>query len=309
MAILADHSDLPRPARAEGSGLMPDLQPRFVPALVEAWRDADAAREHGTHRGRLWFSSAGKCARALSYQAAGIPQSDPMDLAGTWNVNLGSIIHDRWQESLKARFPGAEVEIRVELLDGDLAGRIDAVVKLPDGRVVVIELKSIGGYGFKACVGKARRGAAAEGPRSDHILQGALGGLAVNADEVVIGYLAKECISEKVADGLPELARFSAEWSFSREDYEPLAKAELDRMAGVLRLADGGTLAARKIPDLPPGAEITDPSSGVWRVEEDGLVVDTGSTWACGFCSWQTTCATTERGRISIESVQIGSAA
>lgn len=327
MTLARDLSDLPRAETAAPAGVAPDAHPRFVGVLAAAW-DASRGDDKPTALGtRVRHSDAGKCARALAYTAAGIPRSDPMDLCGVWNTSLGTLIHDRWQEALVAAWPTAEIEVKVGHDDLDASGHIDAVITLPcadcegagevggqacpgclgdsTDRVIAYELKTIGGYGYKAAVGRARRGTPAEGPKPEHVAQAALNGLAVGADEVIVGYLAKECISVNQARGLDDLARFAAEWTFTRDEYEPIAIAERDRMAGVLALVDDGMLAARKFPAgmLPAGAEIVDPASGRWEVTGPDGVEDTGTWWSCSYCAHRTLCATTAPGRIPIESV------
>lgn len=321
MAIANDLSHLPR----AGDGLQPDAKPRFVQVLVEKWAEDDDEHEATrTKSGKAFrHSDAGKCARLLGYKAVGIPASDPMDLTGTWNVNLGKLLHDEWQGALRARFPGAMVEVKVPSLDDRGIGYIDAVIRWanpadvpeevrgpgwsPDGPyTVVYELKSIGGWGFKSCIGKARKGAAADGPRTDHLLQGAINGLQHEADEVVIGYLAKEALGKKIHVD-QEIDRFLAEWTFTREQFEPVARDELQRVEGLLSVVEDGNLPRRITPDMPAGAEIVDPSKGTWEVRADGRVIDTGSVWSCDYCSHQTLCATTKAGRIPVETVvQVG---
>lgn len=339
--LAQDLSHLPRAERAEGEGLMPDKSPRFVGVLAEAWAAVHSEDKPTAGGTRFRHSDAGKCARAISYTAAGIPKSDPMDLTGVWNTTLGKLLHEAWQDALCERFPDAEVEVKVGWDDLDGSGHIDAVIRTEarcpcvdagprysnlgpdhDGSpdecpdcdqgvrpwIVAMELKTIGGFGFKAAVGKARRGTPAEGPKTDHILQGALNALAVDADELVIGYLAKECISVNAGRDLTELGRFAAEWTFARADFEPLALEEKRRINGILSLVDKGELAARKVPhDLPPGAEIVDPLRSLWEVHDPvGTIADTGTLWNgsfCEYCAFQTLCSTTPSGRIPISSV------
>lgn len=303
MALKADHSDLPKAQRSDGAtGLLPDDEPRFVQALVEHWRDEDEAHPHvrGSDA-RFWHSDAGKCSRLIAYKAAGIPSSDPMDLSGLNNVRLGQIIHEQWQDALVKRLGDVvSVEERVFTLDGDGTGRVDATIRAD--KTTSIEAKSIGGFGYKAAIGKASRGRAAEGPKSEHLLQGALNGLAQEADEVVVAYLSKEAVSVNMARGISEVTRFAAEWTFTREQFAPRAEVELRRVKGILDLVDEGTLAARKMIDLPPKAEIVDPSTGRWEQREaDGMILDTGSHWSCGYCSHRTLCAQTPSGRIATE--------
>ena len=313
MAIKRDLSDLP-PA----NGLTPDESPRFIGVLVDEWADArddDKATALGTP---FRHSDAGKCARAISYTAAGIPRSDPMDITGVWNTSLGSLIHEQWQEALQRRWPDAEVEVTCATVGADGSGHIDAVIVVPiepdprrDHHVIAYELKTVGGFAFKAAVGAARKGTPAEGPKAAHLLQAALNGRAVDADEVIVGYLAKECISANVARRFgitDDLGRFAAEWTLTREQYEPLADLEAERVAGILALVADGRFAARKSPEMPVGAEVTDPETGAYEVRlrtEDGevTVTDTGSTWECDYCAHQSLCATTEAGRIPIDTV------
>ena len=312
MPIARDLSDLPPADNRDG--LTPDPTPRFISVLADRWAeesDDDKATALGT---RFRHSDAGKCSRAIAYTAAGIPKSDPMDITGVWNTSLGSLIHEQWQEALAARFPDAEVEVKCATVGADGSGHIDAVIYdanggLPGGktsRVIAYELKTVGGFGFKAAVGAQRKGTPAEGPRTSHILQAALNGAAVDADEVIVGYLAKECISLNVAKRFgigDDVGRFAAEWTLTREQYEPLARLEAERVAGILGLVDDGLLAARKTPEMPAGAEITDPATGDWVRTDGEMIEETGNTWECGYCSYQTLCATTDAGRIPIESV------
>lgn len=302
VAIKRDLSDLP-PA----GELTPDPSPRFVGVLVDQWAEENyLAGDKPTANGTPFrHSDAGKCARAISYTAAGIPKSDPMDITGVWNTRLGSLIHDEWQAALQARWPGAEVEVTCSMVGADGSGHIDAVIR-DAGATIAYELKTVGGRKFKGAVGALHKGTPAEGPDTGHLLQAAVNGRAVDADEVIVGYLAKECISKNEAKRFgisDDVGRFAAEWTFTREQYEPLADLEAERVDGILALVADGKLAARKLPDMPPGAEVTDPSSGEWVQRIDGEVAEVGSTFWCAYCPFQTVCSTTEAGRIPVESV------
>lgn len=293
MTIKRDLRDLPEPGA-------PDPEPRFAPVLAEAWRDRSIAdRENHVPSGKPFIhSDAGKCARAIAYRAAGVPRSEEMDLPGYWNTTLGTLVHEAWQASLADRFgETATFEVEVGIAAIDSRGMIDALIDV-DGKRSSVEAKTIGGYGFKASVGKIRRGTPPEGPKHDHKVQAALNALAADADEAVVAYLAKECISYK---DVPEAQRMCAEWTFTRDEYEPVAHAEVARVKGILDLLADGQLAARKIPGVP--GEIIGPKTGEWRQFEDDVLVDTGSTWQCNYCAWQSVCAQTPSGRVPVEQV------
>lgn len=301
---LNDLSHLPRAEKPQAEGLAPDAEPRFVQLLVERWAEtADNDKPRAFDDTRFRHSDAGKCARAVAYAALDLPSTNPMDLSGTWNTRLGTLIHEAWQEALAAKYPNADIEPKVRIGQG--SGHIDATVH-EDDKTTVVELKTIGGFAFKMAVGE--RGAA-QGPKSEHIIQAALNGAAVDADEVVIAYLSKEAISVNVAQrkGFDEIGRFCAEWTFTREQYEPIANEEIKRVTGILDLLDEGTLPKRTIPggELPPGHEITDPRTGQWRVERNGQVTDVGTWWACGYCRFQDLCVKTSPGRIPVSTVTV----
>ncbi len=325
--IKTDLSHLPTPAKTSDDPRNPDPTPRFAHLLAEAWREAEQrkgelARAHTDSRFR--HSDAGNCARAIAYAALDLPSSDPMDLSGYWNTGLGSRVHDLFQGVLEATY-GADVEIerKVRTVGADGSGHIDAVVTIPEGtwvsapssdlhpsgadgwapKVVAIELKTVGGFAYKMAVGE--RGAA-QGPKREHVLQAALNAAAVNADEAVVVYLAKEALSVSVAErkGFSEVGRFAAEWTFSRHEYLPLAQAEAVRVAGILEMVAGGTLPRRRFPsdELPKGHEIVDPATGRWVVHDaDGAVLDFGTYWACGYCRYRTLCTQVGPGRVPVE--------
>lgn len=325
MALARNLADLPTPAKTSDGGRAPDSEPRFVQALVEGWREMDGGpKPRAVEGSRFRHSDAGKCARAIAYAALEVPDSNPMDLSGWWNTGLGTVIHEAWQHQLRRRYPDAEIEPKVKLGQG--SGHIDAVVTLPEGgpwvsmpetdagehsgfldKKVCIELKSIGGFAYKLAIGE--RGAP-QGPKHEHIVQAALNALAVDADEAVIAYLSKEAVSVAIAQrkNLSELTRFCAEWTFPREEYLPIAEAELRRVDGILALLDQGELPARKFPgdELPAGHVITDPKSGQWQVlGDDGMILNAGSWWACGYCRWQDRCIGTAAGRQPIAEVEV----
>lgn len=301
--LAADLSDLPRPARTTDDGWAPDPAPRFVHLLADQWQRDNTERgpkQRAHSDARFRHSDAGKCARAVALAALNVPPSDPMDLTGVWNTSLGTLVHDAWQAVIADRYPDAQIEPKVQTINGEGAGHIDAV--FPDGTTIAFELKTCGGFAYKMAVGE--RGTP-QGPKLEHQIQAALNGKAVDADEVVIGYLSKEAVSVNAAkrNNLSELGRFCAEWTMTRDEYMPVADAEEARVSGILALLDEGTLPARKIPaaDVPSGATIVDPRTGRWELRnQTGQVEDTGSYWGCGYCNFCTLCAGHESGRCDI---------
>lgn len=317
MAIKRSVDDLatPRGSSQKASGWAPDPAPRFAHLLATKWHAENmeaGERPHAIGGTRFRHSDAGGCARKIAYKAAGFPKTNEMDVTGSWNTRLGTMVHDAWQAELQERYPHAQVEVTSQCFD-EGSGSMDALISeqrsaLDGGQseapwLTSFELKTVGGYAFKSAIGKIRRGTPPEGPKGDHVIQASLNALAHNADEVVIGYLAKETLSQNY-DDVDDLAKFCAEWVLTRAQYEPIARLEIERIEGILTLLDEGKLAARKAPGF--GGEIEDPStSRAVKRDAVGNIIDVQMVWGgsfcAGYCSHYSGCVATEPGRVDVE--------
>lgn len=227
--------------------------------------------------------------------------TNPPSVADSFRMGLGTMVHEGLEPAIARAFPGAELEVAVDLRpDVDGSATMDVKLTEPDrisertGKpyVTVIEIKSVNGYGFKLGVTNER--GPAEGPKYSHKVQAALAGVALDADEIVIVWVSLECISVGMAAKykLPtEAHRFAGEWRYDRETFEPWARREHTRVAKVIALLDEGQLAPRAIddPEIPKAARIVDPKAkdgyGRWEVRDgEGAITQTGETWWCGYC-------------------------
>jgi hypothetical protein len=314
MPVQHDISDIPRrTSRGGDKDWPPDATPRFGSLLVEAWHaeaiERDADFPNAVEGARFRHSDAGACARAISLSALGVPASNPMDAPGHFITHQGSWLHDEFQKLLVAHYGGA-ARIEVKCGKGDRGGHVDAEVYLsePDeveAKIIAIEAKSMDGFAYKMSVGERGK---AQGPKSDHIIQAALNGKAINADEIVILYLTRGAISIQAATRNPkitEMMRVTAEWTLTREEYEPIADLEIKRITGILGLLDQDEpeLAARKIPDpeMPERHLVTDPATGTYHaLNAEGLMVGVNTTWHCVYCRHQQLCSLTPSERTPI---------
>lgn len=314
MSLARDLSHLPKASRPQLDGCPPDPEPLFLACYLAHIRERNAAegeRPHAVEGTRFHHSMAASCSRAVAYHALGVPETNPMDLAGMVVTLNGTAKHDEIQEVLCEQLDPdhfqVEVPCQIEGLDG--SGTADGLLTVwrdEQPTRIVWEHKNVGGFAYKMAVGE--RGEP-RGPKHAAIVQGALNALALDADELVVTLMTWEALSVNVAarKGFSEAGRVVAQWTFPRDVWEPLAVAEVERVKGILGLLDEGTLPARKIPDpdLSPAAVVVDPSSGRWEVtDEDKGVVDTGTAWNCGYCRWQDVCATTPAGRCSTDVVK-----
>jgi hypothetical protein len=311
MPISRDLSHLPRTP----PGVTPDPTPRFGPLLAERWRRLaeEEAEKHVSSGARCRASDAGTCARAIALGAAGFPRA-PMDLSGYWNTTLGKIIHAEFEQALLERYgDDAVVEVQVRFEPGDLIEGVTASGDTSDGvvridfqvdwtgdetfdrpRRTVGEVKTIGGFGYKGAIGVGSK-RDAEGPKTEHLLQAGVGGRARGADEVVVVYLAKECLSVNVARGLPEALRFTAEWTYEMAEIDDLVDEELRRIEGILDLLDRDLIADRKIPGY---GRVLDPTTG--RLEGGG------QAWHCGYCAQRENCIAAGPGRVDRTAATLG---
>ena len=170
-------------------------------------------------------------------------------------------------------------------------GHVDLTLKAGD-KTIVVELKTINGTGFKKAIG-------GEGPRHSALVQGAMYAHASNADLLIICYLTMELLSPSWAEarGFDNTGRFGAEWHFTKEEFTPIAEAEIARLDYIAdNLVQGlphevPRMFSEYDPEIPWGAEIIDPSTGAWVLEEDNQLLAKGKTWMCNYCNYQDRCA------------------
>lgn len=260
----------------------PVPEPMLTNILVDAIK---AANDEEGKRPKAFdtmfrHSDAGKCARQIAFGSLGFEETEPMDLAGHWVTTLGTWIHEKWQEAAEKKYgPAIEVEVRVQ--HGDLSsGHLDGLIVTVEGIKICWELKSMGSFGFDKATGLMRKNWARkepEGPRLSAVIQGSLNALASGADLLVIGIIGLEAMSKGFAEkvGANDLDRFMAEWHYSREEFEPLALLELDRLGEVKAWIDNG--------DLPPR----------WGLNDKGYSTELDPAreeYPCSYCSFRSLC-------------------
>ena len=263
----------------------------FVHRIAEAW--ADGSEAPSQPEGTLWRGSwAGMCARKVAYMTLGEEKTDPPSTADYWRMGLGSVVHELLEPAIQKWLDNdktvtVEEEISVSLGEHG-NGHIDLVLNTDDGKKIVLELKTINGFGYKMSVEKG------QGPRHSHVLQGSMYAHAVDADLLVIGYLAMENISPNRAASLniDDIGRFASEWHYPKAEFTQWAIEETERLEGIAVAAHAAGSAmniprrfAHSDPDIPFPAEVTDPRKGTWTSG-----TSFGRAWQCGYCDYQTRC-------------------
>lgn len=303
MGIVKDRSDLPPGDMRDG--IPPERASHVVDAVVTSIRahiDAERAEAYGTEDGYrpmsregavFRHSDASGCARALGYKMLGVPFTEPPTDTDVLNMHIGTMIHDAIDKALTKHGDGWRCEVPCGFDEPvRTAGTADAVGD-HDAHRTVVETKSTGGYPYKLAIGERGQ---ADGPKWGHIVQGALNASALDADEMVILYVAKELVSKGIAEkkGIPEIQRGIAAWHYTPDQFRPIAEGELRRVKRVHELVVKGepVPAAVDDPEIPRGARIVDPSTGRWQVTAvDGQVIESGTYWGCGYCWHRSHCA------------------
>jgi hypothetical protein len=308
MPIKKNLGDLP--VVSTGNGVRPDADPFIGRAIAKAWLDKNyqEGKAHAVEGSRFRFSMAGACSRQLQYYVTGEPVTDPPDAADAWRMGLGTMVHTAIQEYFEAsmvngvfdcNYYEVEMETKTSIPEISGSGHVDMLFTLFDGdskpyRKVVVEIKTLNGFGFKVAATGFK--GPAEGPRRDHIKQAALSAYALDADDVIICYVSMENVSPSLAGKYcddAEYGRFTAQWTYSKAEWMPLAVAEIERVRSVLAQIDhpaGGLVEPTIENDSGVLVSITDPSSGRWELLDDGVLIDSGKAWQCGYCRYRSTC-------------------
>lgn len=291
--IRADHVDLPTAAPAEaGDGRAPDLEPRFGPAIIGHWwaNYEGGTREHAVEGTRFRASMAGYCSRSLAYYFAQAEETNPPDTADVWRMFLGQMVHAILDPIIEELF-GGETEKKVDLRP-DVDGSATVDVWLPE-QAILIEIKTAGGYAYKLSATNFK--GAPQGPKRGHAIQAAVAADALGAEEMVLLYFAMEPSDRRYVD--TDEQRVTAEWTFTKDEIAALAATERARVSKIIEITDaqGPTAVRRMVADDDGRLWLVDKptatsSSPTVRLDADGNIVDSSTTWQCGFCRYRDRC-------------------
>lgn len=299
MPIYGDIQNLPRDKGEDG---FPRSKNNFVAVkLAEAWfkdhqqsGEMEYAPAMPERPYRASFASK-RCLRALQYAMAKMPETEPITITSAWTMGLGNMVHDRLQNVITETFD-AEAETVVDLAKIGIngSGHADLVIT-HNGEPVLVELKTTGGFAFKAMASSYK--GKPEGPRFGYIVQAAVLAAGLGIDKIVIALLALEPLSKSMAKSYAdtEADRFAAEWHYTLDELMPYVEHEAARVKLVEDAIEQRVLVRRLLDDpmYPVGAEVVDPRDDYapWQITNaEGSIVDTGTYWGCGYCQWRSRC-------------------
>lgn len=281
-----DLTDLP--AASKPTGLAPDEDDTFVRVLVDELAKRPPKPKAGDTLSR--HSAAGSCMMQVALLRDGV-EPEPMDMAGLHVTNIGTLLHEAWQDALYTAL-GGKVDFEAPTVIEDLtSGSCDAVTyddnDQPDH---VYELKTCAATQYEYMIGMK---GAPQGPKFDHKVQLALNVQGHGAPAGTLIYLARSSVSKGKSEraNLSESLRLGAQWSFPWEaegcDHadgcrclKPLAD---DWLAALRFVRDNPTSEVPRwvMGEMPKGARLN-PASGMWTLQRDDDVLDSGSYWSKG---------------------------
>lgn len=294
MPIKKSIEDLPYASQAEGNP--PSKNPWVARTLLEAWADAQgdgeyahALPEAGPYRASY---ASQRCDRALVYKLRGDEPTNPFGLATIWRFGQGTLVHDSLQ-ALATHIWDCEPEANVDLNSIGIPGSAHAdLIINKDGKRIVVEIKTVGGFAFKQAAFDFK--GVADGPKEDHVLQPAMINAAIGGDGVIVLYVGQENVSAQIAksNNLDDVGKCMAEWHFSTEQLQPLVDAEVGRIQAAVAVAKSNAVPVRLLHSrqYAKGAVVTNPENGAWVVTDGRDIVDSGSAWNCGYCDFRDRC-------------------
>lgn len=256
-------------------------------------------------------SDSGACIRKRTFSAFGARESDEFSSQTYMAFEIGNAIHKSIQDALECDGNGwyFESEVPIDLTEVSkkvghgveefgLSGHCDGIItNIEQNTRTILEIKTVSGYAAKLAWPYPGRD---EGPKREHVSQATLYALGVEAESILLVYVAKESdyrVGVKAGDmmqwefGLHETTDY---WG-GQTPYD-LAMQELrhfqyagryyakDQIAPAFVPRDNGELVL--VHDRP-------------EYQQKGAV-----PWNCAYCNYNTTCQTLSADEVSVDLIE-----
>jgi hypothetical protein len=241
------------------------------------------------------YSGAFGCTRQMAYDYFEAEPSNPTPVTGAWVMNLGTLIHEALQREIAAFDPLARFE-EPSQVNQYISGHTDGLIDLKRWGWCLFELKTMGEFPFKKAMGykgmfNSAQKVAAQGPSLSAITQAGMNALAleekhgIRIELLIMGVITYEPVKQGAAEamGIDDLDRFMGEFHIEREYWEPMARAEIERLTEAAVEIEEGYLPQRFARD-DNGDEI--------RLYADS------SNWRCdpAYCKYRDLCESDGEG-------------
>ena len=249
----------------------------------------------------LRCSDAGSCERQRGFNAINAKPTEHRSAETMLAFELGNAIHESLQEMM-LQLDGFNTAIEVPVdLSGwgvSLSGHCDAVMTNSEGKCMVVEIKTMSGYGaVRHFVG---------GPKREHVAQAGLYAAGLDANAILIIYVAKEAAYRKSLSVRPgQIMQWYYELDeevYPDESVRDVMQMELNRFARV-----ESELSKNRLPEPLVQDEET---LEMFRVDLPGPFDQPSKHhhWECRYCVYNSACV--EHGPLTdlseVEVLQIG---
>jgi hypothetical protein len=237
-------------------------------------------------------SDAGSCIRKRGLAAVGAVESNEIAPTSLLAFEIGNSIHDTIQNAFAATEGfhfAAEVPIDLSPLDVSLSGHCDGIITMENSRKIVLEIKTMAGFGFKL---------AQSGPKREHVAQSGLYALGVNAQAILLVYVAKE--GDYRAGFKPGAV---LQWEYDLDDevfpgetVKDVAFAEMDNFKLAEDHLEAGEIAPRLVPN--------DDGELIEVENVPGYQARGAKPWQCAYCQYNDACALLPSGPVPIDMIE-----
>ncbi len=258
-------------------------------------------------------SDSGACIRKRTFSAFSAMESDEFSSQTYMAFEIGNAIHKSIQDALECDGNGwyFESEVPIDLTEVSkkvglgieefgLSGHCDGIItQNGSGIKTIVEIKTVSGYAAKLAWRYMRGGKGGNdaGPKREHVAQATLYALGVEAESVLIVYVAKESdyrTGIKAGDimqwefGLHETTDY---WN-GQTPYD-IAMGELRHFQYADRYYRKGLVAPAYVPD--------DNGDLVLVHDRPGYMQKGGKPWNCAYCNYNTTCRSLSQDEVSVD--------
>jgi len=258
-------------------------------------------------------SDSGACIRKRTFSAFSAMESDEFSSQTYMAFEIGNAIHKSIQDALECDGNGwyFESEVPINLTEVSkkvglgieefgLSGHCDGIItQNGSGIKTIVEIKTVSGYAAKLAWRYMRGGKGGNdaGPKREHVAQATLYALGVEAESVLIVYVAKESdyrTGIKAGDimqwefGLHETTDY---WN-GQTPYD-IAMGELRHFQYADRYYRKGLVAPAYVPD--------DNGDLVLVHDRPGYMQKGGKPWNCAYCNYNTTCRSLSQDEVSVD--------
>ena len=247
----------------------------------------------------LRCSDAGSCERQRAFNAINAKPTERRSGETMLAFEVGNAIHASLQEMM-LQLDGFNTAIEVPVdLSGwgvSLSGHCDAVMTNSEGKCMVVEIKTMSGYGAVRHF--------TTGPKREHVAQAGMYALGLDADGILIVYVAKEAAYRKSAGVRPgEVMQWYYELDeevYPGESVRDVVQMELHRFARVELSLEYNELPEPLVQDAENDYEM-------FRVDLPGPFDQPSKHhhWECRYCVYNTACVELGPNKVDLSEVEV----